>query len=79
MIRPESYIVTCDVCNCRYGPRFVAEWQAERWLADDDDDFEEHGMLHGEPRPTEIYLRIGGKLLCKRCAEAEIKRTKGTR
>ena len=77
MIKPNSYGVYCDECDCRFGPRFIHEYQAKDWLADKFDDFDEYGQFSdGVPHVGDVFHKIGGRLYCLRCTEKEIEKTK---
>jgi len=70
--------VHCDVCRLPFGPRFVSEQQAQAWIADDDEDFDEYGQFaDGVPRVGDVFHPLCNKTLCADCTQAEIDRTKG--
>ena len=70
--------VHCDLCYNQFGPTFCSEYHAQCWTEDRDEDYEEYGQFAvGVPRLSEIFHKAGSKLICKRCVEIEIQKTKG--
>lgn len=82
MIQPEpkliGYSVRREGAGCRFASRvFIDNRQAEQWLADDDEDYEEYGQFsEGIRRVGEVFQRVCGKLYCGRCVERLIEQTK---
>lgn len=88
MIKPEYEVVTtetfkgcsvrCDGRGCYESSRlFVNKQQAQDWLEDRDEDYEEYGQFsEGIERVGEVFHRVAGKLYCARCTEKLIEETK---
>ena len=72
-----TFIVRCDGCYEQKGPTFCSEAHANDWIDDRDEDYEEYGSFSDNViRRSEILHKIGGKLICKRCTEIEIERSR---
>lgn len=71
-------VVICDLCYNRFGPTFFSEYHAQCWVEDRDEDYQEYGQFaDGVPRFSTIFHKSGSKIICKRCTEIEIAKTKG--
>ena len=63
--------IHCDLCKFQFGPTFVCEENAEKWIEDADEHYEEYGMFaDGVLRVGQVFHVISGnRLLCRECTE----------